>query len=106
MTCEINDERAPRFTEGATVLVRYPLPGADDHDRSTWAWLPGTIVSQCCPDEWYVVVEAPELAEPDASLANGDAPENLLYPTCFRDSSEIRAITVEQWTCAREAGGR
>ena len=80
--------------------------GVDARDRNAWAWLPGSIVSQCGPDEWCVVVEDPELAEPDTSLPDGDAPENLLYPLCFRDSSEIRAVSVERWERAREEGGQ
>jgi hypothetical protein len=59
--------------------------------------------SQCGSDEWHVVIEVPALAEPDPSVPNGDAPENLLYPACFRDASEIRAVTVRQWQRTREA---
>ncbi|MGH3374857.1 MAG: hypothetical protein ACRDP6_08965 [Actinoallomurus sp.] len=106
MTSEDNEESAPRFPEGSTVLVWYPPRGANERDRSTWAWLPGSVVTQCCEDEWCIVVEAPELAETDPSLPDGDAPESLLYPLCFRDSSEIRAVSIEQWERAREEGGR
>jgi hypothetical protein len=106
MTTEINEDDGSRFPEGTTVLVWYPPCGADVRDRSTWAWLAGSIVSQCCLDEWCIVVEAPELAEPDTRLLDGDAPENLLYPLCFGDSSEIRAVSAEQWARTREEGGR
>jgi hypothetical protein len=78
------------------------LPHADPHDRDTWAWLPGSILSQCGRNEWHVVIEVPALAEPDPSIPNGDAPENLLYPACFRDAGEIRAVTGRQWQQARE----
>ena len=105
MTSDNNEESTLRFPEGLTMLVWYPPHGADERDRSTRAWLPGSVVSQCCADE-CIVVEATELAEVNPNLPDGDAPENLLYPLCFRDSSEIGVITVEQWTCAREAGGR
>ncbi|MFL6053305.1 MAG: hypothetical protein ACJ72W_10375 [Actinoallomurus sp.] len=104
MTSENNEESTPQSPEGSTVLVWYPPRGTDERDRNKWAWLPGSIVSQCCPDEWCIAVEASELAEPDPSLPDGDAPENLLYPVCFRDSSEIRAVSVEQWGRAREEG--
>jgi hypothetical protein len=77
--------------------VWFPPPGTDDHDRSTWAWLPGAILSQGGPDEWHVVVEVPALAFPDPNVPNGDAPENLLYPACFRDASELRAVTWRTW---------
>jgi hypothetical protein len=106
MANEINEENVSQFPDDSTVLVWYPPCGADARDRSTWAWLPGSIVSQCCPDEWYVVVEVPKLAEPDPSVPNGDAPENVLYPACFRDSSELRRISEEEWTRLREGRGR
>lgn len=93
----INELNDGRFPDESPVLVRYPPPGADASDRGAWAWLPGSILGRCGPDEWYVVVEVPALAEPDPSMPNGDAPENLLYPACFRDSSELRSITVRQW---------
>jgi hypothetical protein len=102
MMSENNEESAPRFPEGSTVLVWYPRPGADERDRSTWAWLAGSVVSQCCADEWCILVEAAELAEADPNLPADDAPENLLYPLCFRDASEIRAVSVEQWERARD----
>lgn len=104
MASEYNEESAARFPEESLVLVRYPPRGAEERDRRMWAWLPGSVVSQCCEDEWCIVVESPELAEPDPSLPDGDAPENLLYPLCFRDSSEIRTVSVEQWERARNEG--
>jgi hypothetical protein len=63
MEIKINDQS--EFPDHTPVLVWYPPPGADDHDQRTWAWLPGSILSQCGPDEWHVVIEVPELAEPD-----------------------------------------
>jgi hypothetical protein len=95
-------DKINEFPDDSTVLVWFPPPGADDNDRSTWAWLPGTILSQCAPDEWHVVVEVYELAFPDPSVPDGEAPENLLYPACFRDSSELRAVTVRRWQQAYE----
>jgi hypothetical protein len=62
MASKNNEESALQFAEGSTVLVWYPPRGADDHDRSTWAWLPGSVVGKCCLDEWCIVVEAPALA--------------------------------------------
>lgn len=95
-------ENDGRFPDDSPVLVWYPPPGADNRDRSTWVWLPGSILGQCCTDEWYVVVEAPALAEEDPSVPDGEASENLLYPACFRDSSEIRAVSVEEWQRVRD----
>jgi hypothetical protein len=103
MEIKINDQSEPQFPDDSPVLVWYPPPGADQHDRDTWAWLPGSILDQCGPDEWRVVVEVPALAEPDPSIPNGDEPENLINPACFRDAGEIRAVTVRQWREAREA---
>ncbi|WP_214326013.1 hypothetical protein [Nonomuraea sediminis] len=101
MTYEINKRRPGdndgRFPEETPVLVRYPLHDAQTNDRDSWPWLPGTILEQCGPNEWWIVVEAPALAEPDPSIPNGDAPENLLYPACFRDSTEIRAVSMHVW---------
>jgi hypothetical protein len=80
MTIKINEENTTRFPDGSAVLVWYPPRDADDHDPATWAWLPGSIVSQRGPDEWCIVVEAPELAEPDLSQPDEDERGILLYP--------------------------
>ena len=92
------DETHNRFPDETPVLVWYPPCGANNQDRSAWAWLPGSVLQQCGPDEWLAVVEAPELAEPDPSH-----PMDMLYPTCFRDASELHEITPRQWREAREA---
>jgi hypothetical protein len=75
-----------RFPDETPVMVRYPLTGEQDKgDRKDWPWLPGTILGQCGYDEWHVVVDGvEELAEP-----SDDDSDVLLYPACFRDSSEI-----------------
>jgi hypothetical protein len=87
------DDNDGRFPEDTPVLVRYPLRDDQNDDRDSWPWLPGTVLEQCGPDERQVLVEVPILAMPDHSMANGDAPENLPYPACFRDSIEIRAVS-------------
>ena len=52
-----------RFPVGSPVEVRYPRSRQEEKgDRLAWPWLPGSIVEQCGPDEWYVCVEASELA--------------------------------------------
>lgn len=38
----------------------------------------------------------------DCSMSNGDAPENLLYPACFRDATEIRAVKMCDWLRIRD----
>lgn len=76
-----------RFPEDAPVLVKFPMPGDEDKDRADWPWLPGTVLGQCGPDEWHIVVDGvSELAEVDPQNPNGGP----LYPACFRDSSELR----------------
>jgi hypothetical protein len=97
MTYKINTESVSPFLEDSPVLVWYPPPGADHQSPETWAWLPGSILEQHGPDEWRVVVEVPQLAYPDPC-----EPENMLYPACFRDASELRPVTVWQWQQARE----
>jgi len=78
--------------EDDSVEVRYPLPDSNQQDRSSWPWLPGTVLEVCGPDEWLICVKAYELA----TLEDGSPPHRdtsdyeLFYPTCFRDSSEIR----------------
>jgi hypothetical protein len=94
------------FPNDSFVLVWYPPVDAKDADRTSWAWLPGTIISRVAHDEWYVAVEAPELAEPDPGAPNGDAPENLIYPACYRDASELRAVAAHEWNKVREAFSR
>ena len=52
-----------RFPDDSSVEIRYPRDKQEERgDRFVWPWLPGLILSQCGPDEWYVCVEARELA--------------------------------------------
>lgn len=80
------------YPEGTPVLVKYP-PGKAEADRAVWPWLPGTVEEACGPDEWLVVVEDRAVAQlEDGSPAPADvADEDVWFPVCFRDSSEIRA---------------
>jgi hypothetical protein len=78
------------FPDHSHVLVWYPLD-ANDADRTTWAWLPGTIMFRCGPDEWCV----------DPNPPFGDVPENDLYPACFRDAGELRPVSAREWDEAR-----
>jgi hypothetical protein len=103
----MSEDNDGRFPDESEVLVRYPIgpdperqPGTsdDEHlavlraDREGWPWLLGIIEHQCGPDEWKVTVEDRRLAElEDGSPApEGTADEDLWFPQCFRDSSEIR----------------
>jgi len=86
-----DEDNDGKFPDEGPVEVRYPR-SEEQGDRGRWPWLPGTIVEQCGPDEWYVCVVARELAVlddggPAADSRPGDDP---FFPCCFRDSSEIR----------------
>jgi hypothetical protein len=72
-----------QFPEDSWVQVRYPLTAEQERgDRTAWPWLPGWVTAECGPDEWEICVQAPELA----TEHDGET----FYPTCFRDSSELR----------------
>lgn len=86
------------YPDGAPVLVRYPQTKAQEKaDRQSWPWLPGSIVQRCGPDEWQVCVEARGVAMlEDGTRPPEDTPDDeLLFPCCFRDSSEIRRAPRE-----------
>jgi hypothetical protein len=73
----------PAFPEDSWVQVRYPLTREQERgDRAGWPWLAGWVVSLGGPDEWEICVQAPEL------VIEHEGED--WYPTCFRDSSEIR----------------
>jgi hypothetical protein len=90
-----------RFPDDSPVWVWYPPSGsaqAEMPQRDHWAWLPGSIISQCGPDEWQIVVEVRELAtRKDGTLPRKNtASRNLYYPICFRDACEIRSRTGDR----------
>jgi hypothetical protein len=97
-----------RFPDDSPVEIRYPRTRREEQgDRSTWPWLPGSILEQCGPDEWYVCVEVRELAllEDGRRAPRGTPGRDLYYPCCFRDSSEIRPrVTSEAVTAETSAG--
>jgi hypothetical protein len=81
------------YDEGSPVQVRYPRSAAEkDGDRSAWPWLPGMVEEACGPDEWLIVVEDRAVATlEDGSPAPADvADEDVWFPMCFRDASELR----------------
>ena len=81
------------YPDEMAVLVRYPRDKAEEKaGRESWPWLPGTIVQRCGPDEWEVCVDAREVAMPgDGTRPPEDVPgDQVLYPCCFRDASELR----------------
>jgi hypothetical protein len=74
------------------VETRYPLTVEQARGpRDSWPWLPGWVAEVCGPDEWFIVVQARELAVLEDGTPPMDTPdEELFYPGCFRESSEIR----------------
>ena len=88
-----DEDNDGRFPDESPVEVRYPRSKREEQgDRERWPWLPGTIVEQCGPDEWYVCVVARELAV----LGRTEGPRRTArramtcsFRCCFRDSSEI-----------------
>jgi len=82
------------YPDDTPVQVRYPLD--DDQPREAWPWMPGTIEQRCGPDEWQVCVEAREVAvlEDGSPAPDGTPDDDLYYPLCFRDSSEIKPRPV------------
>ena len=88
-----DEDNDGRFPDESPVEVRYPRSKQEEQgDREQSPWLPGTIVEQCGPDEWYVCIEVRELAVLRDGLRapRGTPSRNLYYPRCFRGSSEIR----------------
>lgn len=73
--------------------------------RERWPWFPGSIVSQCGPDEWLVCVGVRELCftRDGRRAPRWTASRNLYYPLCNRDASEIRHRPASPGACQ---GGR
>ena len=93
-----------RFPDGAAVQARYPDTGrTSGSDRDAWPWLDATVEQQCGPDEWLVTIEDRRVAElEDGTPAPVGIPDDqLLFPMCFRDASELRPAGPGQ---GREAG--
>ena len=82
-----------KFPDDSPVEIRYPRTEQQEHgDRSAWPWLPGSILEQCGPDEWYVCIEVRELAvlRDGCRARRRTASRNLYYPCRYPDSSESR----------------
>ena len=88
-----DEDNDGKFPGESPVEVRCPRSKQEEQGgRERWPWLPGIIVEQCGPDEWYVCIEVRELAvlRDGRPAPRCTASRNLYYPCCFRDSSEIR----------------
>ncbi len=58
-----DEDNDGKFPDESPVEFRYPRSKREEQaDRDTWPWLPGSVVEQCGPDEWYVCIEVRELA--------------------------------------------
>jgi hypothetical protein len=99
-----DEDNDGRFHDGSPVEVRYPRSEQEEQgDRERWPRLPGTIVEQCGPDEWYVCIEVRELAvlRDGPRAPRGTASRSLYCPCCFRDSPEIRPRPAPPGCCPR-----
>lgn len=68
----MDEDNDGRFPDDSLVVVRFPRNLQEEQgDRSEWPWLPGSILSQCGPDEWHVCVEARELPTLDDGASGG-----------------------------------
>jgi hypothetical protein len=103
---DFDDDNDGRFPDGSPVAVRYPRSKQEEQaDRGTWPWLPGSIVEQCGPDEWYVCIEAASWPSCATAAHRTARPTvNLYYPAASGDGSEIRPRTTPSAT--RRGAGR
>jgi hypothetical protein len=78
------------YPVGSAVKVRYPL--TPDQPRAEWPWLPGSVMEQVGPDECVIALIDRRVAVTEHGTApSPDTPdEELWFPTCFRDSEELR----------------
>jgi hypothetical protein len=79
----MDEDNDGRFPDDSRVEVGYPRTRQEElGDRAEWPWLPGLILSQCGPDEWYVCVEARELAMLDDGrpTPDGTADQDVVHP--------------------------
>ena len=72
-----------RYPDDTAVWTPYPLADSPA-TYDDWPWLRGTVLGQCGPDEWHIVIDAPELIE------HGDGYD--WSPAYFRNSCELRQI--------------
>jgi hypothetical protein len=82
-----------QYPEGTWVEARFPITQEQQAGpRESWPWVRGYVCEVCGPDEWQVVVQAPELAqlEDGTPAPEGTPEEAAYYPAVFREASEIR----------------
>lgn len=106
-------ENDGRFPDDSAVETPFPLqralqrqPGQSTEEyfeilraeRKTWPWLLATVEQQCGPDEWLVTIEDRRVAQlADHSPApEGTPDDDLLFPQCYRDSSELRKPLAQE----------
>jgi hypothetical protein len=84
-----------KFPDGSSVLTPFPLRSMTaETPRESWPWITGVIEQQCGPDEWQVTITDRSMAELEdgTAAADGTPEEEVFYPGCFRDASEIRPV--------------
>ena len=102
-----DEDNDGKFPDESPVEVRYPRSKQEEQaDRDTWPWLPGSIVEQCGPDEWYVWVEVRGLAvlRDGRPAPCGTASRNLYYPCCFRESWDLTFIKLVRTAWSSDSG--
>jgi hypothetical protein len=95
---DYDEDNDGRYPDENSVQVRYPRSKQEEQgDREQWPWLPGTIVEQRGPDEWYVCIEVRELAVlRDGRRAPRRPPSrnsSVMNPPSLTFRSRSRAIT-------------
>ena len=103
-----DEDNDGRFPDESPVEVRYPRSKQEEQgDRERWPWLPGTIVEQCGPDEWYVCIEVRELAvlRDGRRAPRGTASRNLYYPVLLQGRLGDPAATPPPAAPPRRRGG-
>jgi hypothetical protein len=75
-----------QFPDDSEVWTPYPLTDEDNTlaGYDDWPWLRGRILGQGGPNEWHIVIDAPELIE------HGDGYD--WSPACFRNACELRLV--------------
>src|SRR5215813_4724036 len=86
---------AGAWREDDPVEVRYPLPDSAERDRSSWPWLPGTILQVCGPDEWQA----------DPGIAEQVTTTLASLPQRQREALRLRYLDRLGWTAAADRMG-
>ena len=90
----MNDDNP--YPDDTTVLARYPRSQAEQQAvRNGWPWVNGVIAQRVGTDEWQVCVEVAQLEDGTPAPA-GTPDDDLWFPACYRDASEIKQPSLGQ----------